>query len=151
MISKIITNAVWAGLLAGAFSVSCLVPSLGAQQSATTAKDALEKARVLDRVAEGMGVEHKGTSPGFVLDPAWPKPLPHHWVIGDVGGIAVDKHDHIWVYHRPRSLSDPDTGIMGAAGKDANGRPISAMGFKRPFGQTNDCCAPAPSVLEFDQ
>jgi len=51
-----------------------------------------------------MAIEHKGTAPGFVLDPAWPQPLPHHWVIGDVGGIAVDKHDHIWVYHRPRSV-----------------------------------------------
>ena len=34
MISKIIKNAVWAGMLASALSVSRLVPSLGAQQSA---------------------------------------------------------------------------------------------------------------------
>ena len=151
MISKIIKNAVWAGLLAGAFSVSCLVPSLGAKQSAPTAKDALQKARVLDRMAEGMGVEHQGTSPGFVLDPAWPLPLPHHWVIGDVGGIAVDKHDHIWVYHRPRSVTSTDSGMQGAAGKDAKGNPISALGFPRPNGQINGCCMPAPSVLVFDK
>src|SRR5882757_10176513 len=108
MTSKIKKYAVWAGMLASALIVPRLVPSLGAQQSATTAADAPRKARVLDRLAEGMSVEHKGTAPGFVLDPAWPQPLPHHWVIGDVGGIAVDKHDQIWVYHRPRSVTSTD-------------------------------------------
>ena len=112
MTSKIIKYAVWAGMLASAFSVSRLVPSMGAQQSATSAVDALQKARVLDRLAAAMPTEHKGTAPGFVLDPAWPQPLPHHWVIGDVGGIAVDKHDHIWVYHRPRSVSSTDSGMQ---------------------------------------
>ena len=71
----------------------------------------------MDRLAEGMAVEHKGNSPGFVLDPAWPQPLPHHWVIGDVGGIAVDKHDHIWVYHRPRSVTS--TAIAGCKAQQA--------------------------------
>src|SRR5438132_2213173 len=151
MTSKIIKYAVWAGMLASAFSVSRLVPSMGAQQSATSAVDALQKARVLDRLAAAMPTEHKGTAPGFVLDPAWPQPLPHHWVIGDVGGIAVDKHDHIWVYHRPRSVSSTDSGMQGATAKDARGRTISDLGFPRPNGQLNGCCMPAPSVLEFDQ
>ena len=145
MTSKIIKYAVWAGMLASAFSVSRLVPSMGAQQSATSAVDALQKARVLDRLAAAMPTEHKGTAPGFVLDPAWPQPLPHHWVIGDVGGIAVDKHDHIWVYHRPRSVSSTDSGMQGVAGTDAKGKPISALGFPRPYGQLNGCCMPAPS------
>ena len=70
----------------------------------STAVEALQKARTVERLAEGMAVEKKGEAPGFVLDPAWPQPLPNNWVIGDVGGIAVDKHDQIWVYHRPRSV-----------------------------------------------
>src|SRR6185295_16723957 len=144
MTSKILDNVVGAGMLAGVLSVSCLVSSVGAQQSATSAIDALQKARVLDRMAEGMAVENKGNSPGFVLDPAWPQPLPHHWVIGDVGGIAVDKHNQIWVYHRPRSVASTDSGMQGAAGKDAKGKPISALGFPRPQGQLNGCCMPAP-------
>jgi hypothetical protein len=151
MISKIVEKTVLAGLLALLLSASCLVPSLRAQQSVATAKDALQKARAEDRMAEGMAVEHKGTSPGFVVDPAWPLPLPHHWVIGDVGGIAVDKHDHIWVYHRPRSVTSTDSGMQGAAGKDAKGNPISALGFPRPFGQLNGCCMAAPSILVFDK
>src|SRR6202043_4278547 len=135
MIPKIIKYAVWTFLLGSVLCLSHLVPSLGAQQSATSATDALQKARVLDRLAKAMPAEHKGTAPGFVLDPAWPQPLPHHWVIGDVGGIAVDKHDHIWVYHRPRSVSSTDSGMQGVAGMGAKGNPLSALGFGRPYGQ----------------
>src|SRR5579872_867878 len=137
-------------LLFAVAAIFLAVPS-EAQQSPKTATEALQKAHVLDRLAEAIPPEHKGTAPNFVLDPAWPKPLPHHWVIGDVGGIAVDKHDHIWVFHRPRSVTSSDSGMQGAAGKDAKGNPISALGFPRPYGQLNGCCMPAPSVLVFDK
>jgi len=146
MLSKRVNFAIFAAVLAGIFSVSRFTPTLRAQQ---TAVEALEKAKVLRRMPEYKAA--KGTSPGFVLDPAWPQPLPHHWVIGDIGGIAVDKHDHIWVYHRPRSVSSTDSGMQGATAKDARGRTISDLGFPRPNGQLNGCCMPAPSVLEFDQ
>jgi len=33
--------------------------------------------------------------PRFVVDPFWPKPLPNRWVTGAVGGVCVDKQDHI--------------------------------------------------------
>ena len=122
--------------------------TLFAQQSAM---DALQKARVLERLAEGTAATHNTNAPNFVLDPAWPKPLPHHWIVGDIGGIFVDRQDHIWVYHRPRSLSSTDSGMQGAAGKDAKGNAISALGFPRPYGQLSGCCTPAPSVLEFDK
>jgi hypothetical protein len=151
MTSKIIKHAVYVGMLVVALSVMDLIPSLGAQQSATSATVALQKAHVLERLAAAIPADHKGTAPSFVLDPAWPKPLPHHWLVGDIGGITVDKHDHIWVYHRPRSLSSTDSGMQGVAGNDAKGSPISALGFRRPYGQLNGCCMPAPSVLEFDK
>jgi hypothetical protein len=115
-----------------------------------TAVEALQKARVNERLAEGMAVEKKGESPGFVLDPAWPQPLPNNWVIGDVGGIAVDKHDQIWVYHRPRSVGSQDSGMQGAAAKDAKGNAISVLGHPRPNGQINGCCDSAPSILVFN-
>jgi len=41
--------------------------------------------------------------------------------------------------------------MQGAAGTDAKGNPISALGFARPYGQINGCCMPAPSVLVFDK
>jgi len=39
-------------------------------------------------------------APRFEVDPMWPKPLPNHWVIGSVIGVAVDASDHIWIIHR---------------------------------------------------
>ena len=36
----------------------------------------------------------------FEPDPYWPKQLPNNWMLGEVGGIFVDSHDHIWVNSR---------------------------------------------------
>ena len=68
--------------------------------------------------------------PTYRVDPAWPKELPHNWIIGQVGGLTVDSHNHIWVLHRPRTCT-PDE--LGAA--------------QTP--QVSMCCYPAPPVLEF--
>ena len=75
-------------------------------QAQANAAEALRKARVLERLAdEWRPTANAAQAPGFVVDPAWPKRLPNNWIIGDVGGITVDRRDHIWVYHRPRALS----------------------------------------------
>jgi hypothetical protein len=85
------------------------------------------------------------------VDPSWPKPLPNNWRIAQVGGIAVDTHDNIWVYHRPRSLGSSEARAMPAVGTNANGVPVSGVGHPRPNGQPlGGCCVPAPSVLKFD-
>lgn len=70
--------------------------------------------------------------PRFKVDPSWPKELPNNWILGQVGGIAVDSRDHIWVYQRPGSLTDDERGA-------ALNPPMSK------------CCRPAPPVMEFDQ
>jgi len=69
--------------------------------------------------------------PTFKVDASWPKQLPNNWVIGQIGGMTVDAQDHIWVFQRPRSLNDADKG--------------ATLTPKR-----SRCCAPAPSVMEFD-
>ena len=71
-----------------------------------------------------------GNVPRFEPDPYWPKPLPNNWMLGQVAGIFVDSHDHIWVTNRPRSLDENDR-----------------------YAQVHkaDCCLPAPPILEFDQ
>lgn len=40
-------------------------------------------------------------APQYRVDPAWPKPLPNHWIMGAVCGVAVDRHQNIWIVHRP--------------------------------------------------
>src|ERR1044072_1728012 len=51
-------------------------------------------------------------TPKFAVDPYWPKPLPENWMLGQVAGIAVDKNDHIWIVHRPKSLVDDEKGAQ---------------------------------------
>jgi len=71
-------------------------------------------------------------APRFQVDPLWPKPLPNHWVLGSVTGVAVDSQDHIWITHR---------------GADSLGNNEKGAILNPPTG----CCVPAPEVLEFDQ
>src|SRR3954469_612096 len=147
-----------AGIVAAAFA-AITVAACGGQAAAEKggkggdAADVLTKAAVLERLAERSPsrVPSSAEAPHFVVDPAWPKPLPNNWIIGDIGGLYVDSHDNIWVYHRPRALDSTDAGALGAAGKDAKGNPISVLGHPRRYGQQSGCCIPAPSVLEFDK
>ena len=109
----------------------------------------------LDRLYKSSGVYNAsatGKTPGFVVDPSWPQPLPNNWIIGQVGGLYVDQHDHVWIYHRPRTLSNDEAGLEGpvAGAKDEKGTPINGIGQPRPYGPVADCCKSAPSVLEFD-
>jgi hypothetical protein len=49
--------------------------------------------------------------PHYVNDPSWPKPFANHWVIGQIGGLAVDDHDHIWVLQRALPYAVDDHGM----------------------------------------
>jgi DNA-binding beta-propeller fold protein YncE len=69
--------------------------------------------------------------PRFLVDAAWPKPLPGNWMVGQVPGLAVDRRDHVWVIHRPATLT------LSEAGAGDNPSVV-------------ECCVPAPPVLEFD-
>lgn len=71
--------------------------------------------------------------PTYVVDKLWPMPLPQHWILGSVTGIAVDKQNNLWVAHRAASLNTrTEAGLMT--------NPPSA----------EECCLPAPPVLQFD-
>jgi len=69
--------------------------------------------------------------PTYEVDPFWPQELPDNQIMGAVGGLTVDSHDHIWVLQRPGSNSKTDLGA-------AQVPPIS------------QCCFPAKPVMEFD-
>src|SRR5580704_467065 len=70
-------------------------------------------------------------APQYKVDPFWPKQLPNNWLMGQIGGLMVDRENHIWVLQRPRSNRAAD---LGAAQTPPR----------------TDCCLPAPPVLEFD-
>ena len=44
--------------------------------------------------------------PLFDPDPLWSQALPNRWVTGQVGGVAVDSHDNVWVFHRKSTIPD---------------------------------------------
>jgi len=45
--------------------------------------------------------------------------------------VAIDANDHVWIVHRPKTISDREIGAS-----------------QNP--PTSECCIPAPSVIEFD-
>jgi hypothetical protein len=103
---EIMKTKVLAGLAFLAFAVGVLAPGLLQEAAAA-----------------------QGRMPKFEPDPYWPKVLPNNWIFGQVSGLYVDAHDHIWVIHRPGTLDEYDK-----------------------YGESKkaDCCIAAPPVLEFD-
>ena len=70
--------------------------------------------------------------PRYQVDPRWPLELPNNWIIGQVGGLAVDREDRIWVLQRPASNTVDEIGASLAPPRSL-------------------CCIAAPPVLEFDR
>jgi len=98
-----------------------LLGALGAGQAALEAKAAAQAAGPVQ-------------APRFEVDPLWPKPLPNHWVLGSTVGVSVDGRDHVFIVHRGAGTLNARTEIGLAS------TPPSA----------EDCCLPAPPILEFD-
>ncbi len=69
------------------------------------------------------GAQASPEAPMFEVDPGWLK-LPENWVLGQGSAVAVDRHDHVWILHRPRYV-----GTL----------------YEQPAGKTA-----SPPVLEFD-
>ena len=89
-------------------------------------------ARSLDNsVAQSGGTVQ---APRFEVDPFWPKPMPNNWLLGSAIGVSVDSRDHVWIIHR------------GAATLNAR----TEMGAATNPKTADECCVPAPPVLEFD-
>jgi hypothetical protein len=91
----------------------------------------LEGPAVSNSVSASDAVGRSDGAPVYEVDPFWPKPLPNDWLMGQVGGVAVDAKDHVWVLQRPGSLTRDEAGA-------AQDPPLSS------------CCHPAPPVLELD-
>jgi DNA-binding beta-propeller fold protein YncE len=71
--------------------------------------------------------------PVYDVDPAWPKPLPNHWIVGAIAGVAVDARDHVWIVHRPSTLQPNETRSIWRAAPpvlefDVDGTLLSSWG-----------------------
>jgi len=48
--------------------------------------------------------------PMYRVDPFWPKPLPHKWIMQQVPTLAVGPDDHVWVFNRSRQIRPDENG-----------------------------------------
>ena len=85
----------------------------------------------LDATPAASALRPPPSAPQFEVDPWWPKPLPNNWILGQVSGLAVDSRDHVWILHRPKTLTAREAGAVQTP-------PLS------------QCCVPAPPVIELD-
>jgi len=67
------------------------------------------------------------TMPVFEPDTSWPK-LPNGWSLGQTPSVAVDRHDHVWILHRPRTVSAGQKAAPAVIELDAAGRFVNAWG-----------------------
>ena len=111
-------------------------------------------------------ISSRADTPDYQVDASWPKPLDNNWLIGQVGGVAVDGDDNIWIIQRQRTLTNDeawgtsaiaerceDGSIIEAMAECADGStpvPIDGIGNPRPKGPMAECCVPAPAVMKFD-
>jgi hypothetical protein len=85
-------------------------------------------------IAQSPSPAAKDLVPVFEKEPAWPKPLPNNWYIGQVTGVSVDGSDHVWIIHRPGGERQQDP-VKEAA---------------REAAEKNNPLVSAPRVVEFD-
>jgi DNA-binding beta-propeller fold protein YncE len=69
--------------------------------------------------------------PTFELDTTWPK-LPNDWVLGNVAKIVADRHDNIWIIHRPRTVPAGKKAAPAIVELDAAGKFVQAWGGPAP-------------------
>lgn len=78
---------------------------------------------VMEVAAQGGGL------PAFRADPDWPK-MPNNWVLGEVSSVAVDRRDHVWILHRPRTVpaEQQDRAAPAVLEFEASGKFVRALG-----------------------
>lgn len=59
--------------------------------------------KLTDPTAAAQGAQQGIAVPRFKAAAVWPR-LPNNWVLGEVSSVAVDRHDHVRVLHRPRTV-----------------------------------------------
>ena len=82
--------------------------------------------RLIGPAAAAQG-SYAGKYPVFEVDPGWPQ-LPHNWVMGSVSKVVVDRHDNVWIIHRPRTVGAGKTAVPPVVELDARGNFVQAWG-----------------------
>src|SRR4051812_35652061 len=85
------------------------------------------KTRLVGDLTVARAASTDGKYPVFEADTSWGQ-LPNGWSFGLVSKIAVDKHDNVWVIHRPKSVPTGKTAAPPVVEFDANGKFVQGWG-----------------------
>ena len=78
--------------------------------------------------ARGAAASSSTALPVYRVQPFWPQPLPDHWNLGAISGIAIDSKDHVWILHRgPNSLNAPERSMNLPTGPTSNVCCVTAL------------------------
>jgi hypothetical protein len=87
--------------------------------------------RTVGRAAAAQSSSAGKVVPVFEVDTTWPQ-LPNNWVLGNVSKIVVDRHDNVWIIHRPRTVPADKKSAPALVELDAAGKFIQAWGLPMP-------------------
>ena len=90
-------------------------------------------------LGQAQAAKTAGGVPTFQADATWPPALPNNWVLGSVSSVAIDRRDHAWILHRPRTVpagdkkrAAPAVLEFDAAGRFVQGWGGPAAGYEWP-------------------
>jgi len=93
----------------------------------------------LSALGQAPAAKAAGGVPAFQADSTWPPALPNNWVMGSISPVAIDRRDHAWILHRPRTVKDADKKRaapavleVDAAGEVVQGWGGPAAGYEWP-------------------
>lgn len=82
-------------------------------------------------------LQAQASAPKYEVDPSWPKPLPNRWVTGMIGGVCVDRQDHVFLLNR-QNLTDNELDAGQQASPviefDAAGNVVNSWGDPEVLG-----------------
>ena len=80
-------------------------------------------------IARAQGSAAARAMPVFEPDPKWPQ-IPNNWAFGNVSEVTVDKHDHVWILQRPKSLPQnlKERAAPSVLEYDSDGRYLNGWG-----------------------
>ena len=72
-------------------------------------------------------IEASEPVPTFAVDTNWPQ-IPNGWTLGLVSTISIDRHDNVWIIHRPSEVPASKTAAPPVIELGVDGKLIRAWG-----------------------
>src|SRR5713226_8169274 len=101
---------------------------LGTRSNAMTRRMFVGFAVIAAALAMRAAAQTSRQVPTFQVDPAFFKSLPNDWITGQGSAVAVDKHDNVWIFHRPRYVPADKKAAPAVLEFDSSGKFVQGWG-----------------------